>query len=106
LSGDAREWQSFSRPKSLDYTHGELMCTDDTQWHEFAIKKLQENPTNKRTIIPLITKEDLYITVYMRALEVHYFLSVNICKIYLIAKNIKEGIPTIKKVTVCFLYSE
>lgn len=126
--GDASEWQSFSRPKSLDYTHGELMCTDDTQWHEFAIKKLQENPTNKRTIIPLITKEasfqsgdnklvsfdvvqfgfmndlkeDLYITVYMRALEVRHFLPINLCETYLMAKKLKEGIPTIKKVTVCF----
>lgn len=125
---DAREWQSLSCPEFLDYTHGELMCTNDTQWHEFAIKKLQENPTNKRTIIPLITKEasfqsgdnklvsfdvvqfgfmndlreDLYITVYMRALEVRHFLPINLCETYLMAKEIKEGIPTIKKVTICF----
>lgn len=125
---DARKWQSLSRPDSLDYTHGELMCTNDTRWDEFAIKKLQENPTNKRTIIPLITKEasfqsgdnklvsfdvvqfgftndlmeDLYITVYMRALEVRHFLPINLCEIYLMAKKLKEGLPTIKKVTVCF----
>ena len=125
---DAREWQSLSCPESLDYTHGELMCTNDTQWHDFAIKKLQENPTNKRTIIPLITKEasfqsgdnklvsfdvvqfgfmndlkeDLYITVYMRALEVRHFLPINLCETYLMAKKLKEGIQTIKKVTVCF----
>lgn len=125
---DARDWQSFSPPKSLDYTHGELMCTNNIQWHEFAIKKLQENPTNKRTIIPLITKEasfqsgdnklvsfdvvqfgfmndlkeDLYITVYMRALEIRHFLPINLCETYLMAKKLREGIPTIKKVTVCF----
>lgn len=125
---NAKEWQSFSRPESLDYTHGELMCTDDTQWHDFAIRKLQENPTNKRTIIPLITKEasfqsddnklvsfdvvqfgfmndlkeDLYITVYMRALEVRHFLPINLCETYLMAKKLKEKISTIQKVTVCF----
>ena len=136
--GDRKVWdsnQTYLREEnnnyygdSLDYTHGELMCTNDTRWDEFAIKKLQENPTNKRTIIPLITKEasfqsgdnklvsfdvvqfgftndlmeDLYITVYMRALEVRHFLPINLCEIYLMAKKLKEGLPTIKKVTVCF----
>ena len=126
--GDAKKWQSISCPESLDYTHGELMCTDDIQWKEFAINKLRENPTNKRTIIPLITKEDvfgsgdnklvsfdvvqfgfinnlmedLYITVYMRALEVRHFLPINLCEIYLMAKELKKELQTIKKVTVCF----
>lgn len=125
---DAVKWQSLSCPEFLDYTHGQLMCTKDTQWDEFAIKKLQENPTNKRTIIPLITKEasfqggdnklvsfdvvqfgftndfmeDLYITVYMRALEVRHFLPINLCEIYLMDKKLKEELTTIKKVTVCF----
>ena len=125
---DAEEWQSLSCPEYLDYSHGELMCTKDTQWDEFATRKLQENPTNKRTIIPLITKElsfnsgddklvsfdvvqfgfmndskeDLYITVYMRALEIRHFLPINLCETYLMAKKLREGLPTIKKVTVCF----
>ena len=125
---DAEAWQSFSCPEFLDYTHGELMCTDNVKWHEFAIKKLKENPTNKRTIIPLITKkdsfkstddklvsfdvvqfgfindsrEDLYITVYMRALEIRYFLPINLCEIYLMAKKIREELTTINRVTICF----
>ena len=124
---DAKKWQSFAPPKDFDYTHGQLMCTNDTKWDEFAIRKLKENPTNKRTIIPLITKEDsfksgddklvsfdvvqfgflddtmkdLYITVYMRALEVRHFLPINLCESFLMAKRIKDEIRSIERVTIC-----
>lgn len=124
---EANALQSFNRPSNLDYTHGEFMNIKDIQWDHFAVNMLEKNPTNKRTIIPLITKEmsfkggdgklvsfdivqfgflnddckDLYITVYLRALEVRHFMPINICEIYLMAKKIKESLHTIENISVC-----
>ncbi len=123
----AKEWQSFDSIKTLDYTHAQLMSTKDENWSSFVIRKLKDNPTNKRTIIPLITKEDvysstdeklvsfdlvqfgfqdssmkdLYLTVYMRALEVRHFLPINICEAYLMIKKIKKDIQMIENITLC-----
>ena len=47
-------------------------------------------------------KEDLYITVYMRALEVRHFPPSIFVETYLMAKKLKEEIPTIK--SHCLLF--
>lgn len=124
---EARAWQSFKRPPNLDYTHGGLMNIDNVNWDDFVVSMLKKNPTTKRAIVPLITKEmvfkggdgklvsfdivqfgfldndckDLYITVYLRALEVRHFMPINICEVYLMAKKIKESIHSIENVSVC-----
>lgn len=124
---EANDWQSFTCPQHLDYTHAELMNNGDIHWDQFAIDKLKENPTNKRTVIPLITKEmsfksgdgklvsfdivqfgfldntcsDLYITVYLRALEIRHFLPINICEVYLMAKKIKESLKSVENISLC-----
>lgn len=125
---EARAWQDATCPEFLEYTHCQLMNTPSMTWDEFAVNSLQKKPTSKRTIIPLIEKEkafcakddqklvsfdvvqlgftsdeckDLHVTIYMRALEVRYFLPINLYEVYLIAQKIRERIRTIENVTVC-----
>lgn len=125
---DANDWQSFTCPDTLYYTHGQLMSTDTKTWIDFAVEKLKSNPTNKRTIIPLITKDmsfnsldeplvsfdsvqlgfqdgsytHLYVTIYFRALEIGQFLPINLYESYLMAKKLKGHFPAINSVTICF----
>lgn len=123
----AEEWQSAQRSAYLPYTHGMLMNTKDTNWIDYIVQKLKQNPTSKRAIIPLIEKEavfqskdswlvsfdvvqfgfsnpdcsNLYITIYLRALEIRYFLPLNLCEVYLMAEKIRSHFPSIQNVTVC-----
>ena len=111
---EASEWQAPTPPESLEYTHRELMNNGSTSWEDFAIPLLIKNPTNKRTIIPLIEKEKvinaedgklvsfdvvqfgmensqktkLIVTVYFRALEIIHFLPINFCEVLLMIKKI------------------
>lgn len=103
------------------------MSTDYEKWYDFVVRKLQKNPSNKRTLIPLIKKEDVYssddeklvsfdvvqfgfedeaktefcVTIYMRALEVRYFLPINVCEIYIMIAKIKEKIQSISNINIC-----
>lgn len=125
---DARTWQGTECPKELEYTHGQLMQYKDNSWEQHICDTLKRNPTSKRAIIPLIDKEmsyrggddklvsfdvvqfgftssdskNLHITVYLRALELRYFLPLNLCEVYLMAQKIKKQIQSVDKVTVCF----
>lgn len=49
------------------------------------------------------TKDELYITVYLRALEVNHFLKINICEIYLIIKRIEEEFKSVENVNINIL---
>lgn len=125
---DAIAWQSPVGSKYLEFTHGQQMNAKDLSWQEFVINSLRQNPTTKRAIIPLIDKErafhasddqylvsfdvvqvgfasnaykTLYITVYMRALEVRHFLPINLYEIYLIAKTIRESFTSVEELNVC-----
>lgn len=125
---DARIWQGNECPAELEYTHGELMTYRDVCWEQHICETLINNPTSKRAIVPLIDKEmafkggddklvsfdvvqfgfsntdskDLHITVYLRALEIRYFLPLNICEVLLMAQKIKKRIQSIEHVTICF----
>ena len=125
---EAKKWQDDVRPNCLEYTHAELMNYNGKSWLDFICDTLKEKPTSKRAIIPLIDKsmayqggddrlvsfdviqfgferdkpKELYVTVYMRALEIRYFLPINICEIFIIVERIKERIPQINSVSVCF----
>lgn len=120
-------WQSFKCPDNLSYTHGELMNGLNIHWDEFVISTLKENPSSKRAIVPLISKEmafqggdgklvsfdvvqfgfsdsdcrNLHISVYLRALEVQNFLPLNLCETYLMAQKLANRFPSIEQVTIC-----
>jgi hypothetical protein len=102
---DAKAWQSSECPDNLEYTHGQLMNHGGIKWEQHIVDTLVKNPTSKRAVIPLIDKDmvykggddrlvsfdvvqfgfsdsdskDLYITLYMRALEIKHFLPLNLC---------------------------
>lgn len=124
---EARAWQGFVCPPTLEYTHGQLMNHDNIMWYDHIAETLSKNPTSKRAIIPLIDKNmafkggddylvsfdvaqfgfvdskctDLHITIYLRALEIRYFLPLNICEVFLMAKKLKERIQSIDRITIC-----
>lgn len=125
---DAVAWQGLTPSEYLPDTHGRQMNVKDHTWQNFIITTLKNNPTSKRAIIPLIDREKafctpddkylvsldiiqfgfasnslqtLYITVYMRALEVRYFLPVNLYELYLIARELKEAFPMIENLKIC-----
>lgn len=125
---EAQIWQGYECPKNLEYTHGQLMTYNDISWDQYVCETLRQNPTSKRAIVPLIDKKmafkggddalvsfdvvqfgfsnadskDLHITVYLRALEIRYFLPLNICEVLLMACKIKKQIQSIDHLTVCF----
>ena len=112
----AEKWQCKEVPEDLYYNHGEYMNKNSCDSIEYIIKQLKNKSTSNRAVIPLINiedvlksgddflpslniiqfgfkedkKEELYITVYLRALEVNHFLKINISEIYLLCKKIKE----------------
>lgn len=124
---DAELWQKESPDTSLEYTHCELMNTEHKKWDDFVIETLRQNPTSKRAIVPLIDKsmafkggddrlvsfdivqfgfpdekyENLNITIYLRALELRYFLPVNLCETYIMAQKIRNAFRSINDVTIC-----
>ncbi len=123
----AELWQKDRPPASLDYTHCQLMNADHQKWEDFIIETLKNNPTSKRAIIPLIAKEMVYaggdeklvsfdmvqfgfenekcdnlmVTVYLRALEIRYFLPLNICETYIMAEAIRREFRNVNSITVC-----
>lgn len=125
---DATAWQSPEPNEYLEFTHGQQMNLGGISWQDFIVQSLRQNPTTKRAIIPLIDKEkafraaddqylvsldiiqvgfssdackNLYITVYMRALEVRHFLPINLYEVYLIAKTIKNYFSSIEEINIC-----
>lgn len=123
----AEEWQSIECPETLTYTHAQLMNLGEKRWEEYVIDTLKRNPTSKRAIVPLIDKtmafkggdgklvafdivqfgftspesKELYVTVYLRALELRHFFPVNLCEVLLMAKKLQGQIPSIGKVSIC-----
>lgn len=125
---DAIAWQNPIPSEYLEFTHGQQMNSKESSWQDYIVRTLQQNPTTKRAIIPLIDKEkafsvsddqylvsldiiqvgfasdtckNLYITVYMRALEIRHFLPINLYEIYLIAETIKNYFPSVDELNIC-----
>lgn len=122
----AQSWQLKESPNTLYYNHGEYMHTKENNSIDYVIDELKRKATSSRAIIPLLRLEDvlkggdsflpsldsiqfgftneerneLCITIYMRALEVKNFLPVNICEVYLMVKQIQHEIRSIKKINI------
>ncbi len=115
-------WQDTSKvPDSLYYNHGQYMQSNGTTAIEFVVKELKSKATSSRAVVPLIDfemvvksgdgflpsfdlvqfgfmeeeKSHLYVTLYLRALEVNHFLRINLCEIYLMCKQIASEIRSI-----------
>jgi len=122
----AEDWQQESAPDNLYYNHGSYMRYKDIKGIDFVVDELNSKPTSSRAIIPLInfenvyvsgdgflpsfdvvqfgfnseSKDTLYITVYLRALEVNHFLKINLCEIYVMCKNIRSKIRGVENINV------
>jgi len=124
---EAHSWQANEPNEKLEYTHVQLMNSKDKHWADFIIETLKQNSTSKRAIIPLLTKEAAYkggdsylvsfdmiqfgfegnlrenlqVTVYLRALELCHFLPINLYEVYLMSDIIKRAFPSIQNIEVC-----
>lgn len=123
----AELWQNTSEvPSTLYYNHGQYMKCDEQTAVNFVTAELQSKATSSRAIIPLINFENvvtsgdgflpsfdlvqfgfltedrtqLFVTLYLRALEVNHFLKINICEIYLMCRHIADTIRSIKDLNV------
>ena len=126
----AKLWQETSDvPESLYYNHGIYMKSKRKTAMDFVIEELNSKATSNRAIIPLIkfkdviksgdgflpsfdlvqfgfcddTKRNLFVTLYLRALEVNHFLKINLCEIYLMCKQITENIRSVETVDITVL---
>ncbi len=122
----AEEWQEKIPPNSLYYNHGQYMFKGGSDPIEYVIKELKNKATSSRAIIPLINiedvvgsgdnflpsldiiqfgfekdnKDELYITLYLRALEVNNFLKINLSEVYVMCKKISEKIREISVLNI------
>lgn len=122
----AKDWQEYDVPESLYYNHGQYMKIDNIKGVDYIIEELESKATSSRAIIPLInfadviksedsflpsfdivqctfeddSKTKIFITIYLRALEVNHFLKINLCETYLMINKIKEKIRQIDCVDV------
>lgn len=122
----AKEWLQPDCPKYLHYNHAQYINKSSKTGVDYIVEELTNKATSSRAILPLINvidvfdsgdyflpsldilqfgfdreeKDELFITVYFRALEVNHFLKINICEIYEIAKCISSKIRSIKKINL------
>lgn len=117
----AEQWQEETPPSTLYYNHGQYMFKGKVDPIDYIINELKNKATSSRAIIPLINmedvvgsgdnflpsldiiqfgfkednKEELHVTIYLRALEVNNFLKINLSEVYVMCKKISEKIREI-----------
>ncbi|WP_019229254.1 metallophosphoesterase [Sedimentibacter sp. B4] len=122
----AKDWNSPELPDNLYYNHGQYMKYKDKWGTDYIIEELNNKATSSRAIIPLINfsnvvnsndnflpsfdiiqfgfenenRNNLIVSLYMRALEVNHFLKINLCEIYIMAKDILDSIRTINNISI------
>lgn len=122
----AEEWQQKEVPNTLYYNHGQYMFKGGEDPIDYIVNELQRKPTSSRAIIPLINIEDvvksgdnflpsldilqfgfnnnerneLYVTIYLRALEVNNFLKINISEIFVMINKIADKIRSITNLNI------
>lgn len=122
----AQKWQLKEVPEDLYYTHGMYMDKGNISGLDYIIKELSNKSTSNRAIIPLVNvldvieskdgffpsldiiqfgfasenKEELYVTLYLRALEVNHFLKINLSEVYLMTKYITNKILSVNKINL------
>lgn len=125
----AKQWQESQCPPTLYYNHGMLMDKGNIGGLDYIVKELNNKTTSSRAIIPLLniedvkgsgndflpsldiiqfgfnkeSKEKLYITIYLRALEVNHFLKINLCEIYEMVNYINKRFKSIQNLDINIL---
>lgn len=125
----AEDWQKKTVPESLYYNHGKYMQSKGIWGIDYIVEELDNKTTSSRAIIPLINfcdvvdsgdqflpsldivqfgfadnfKKKIFITIYLRALEVNHFLKINLCEVYLMIKDIADRIRSITEIDMTIL---
>lgn len=125
----AKDWQEKAVPESLYYNHGKYMQSEGIWGIDYIVDELKDKATSSRAIVPLInfddvvdsgdhflpslgiaqfgfsddTKSKIFVTIYLRALEVNHFLKINLCEVYLMIKSIIDEIRSIEEVDITLL---
>ncbi len=122
----ARLWLNKDVPSELYYNHGMYLYKDNAlgKMTDELIKKA----TSSRAIVPLLyleellrsnddflpsldliqcgfqgeEKNELFVSFYLRALEVKHFLRINIAEAVLLATIVKNEIPSVERVSINF----
>lgn len=124
--GVARQWQQGECPQTLHYNHGMYFDRGSIGGIQYIINELTSKATSSRAILPLVntvdvkdsgdgffpsldviqfgfyddSKTHLYVTIYLRALEVNHFLKINLAEIYVMVKNIQAELRSIVDLTI------
>lgn len=122
----ATKWQNKELSDDMYYNHRQYMTIDGKDGIDFVINELNAKSTSSRAIIPLIDfkmvidsgdrylpsfnviqfgfndeeRTTLIVTLYLRALEVNYFLKINLCELYLMSKEIAKAIRSVRNVDI------
>jgi hypothetical protein len=120
----AEQWQSEKVPPNLFFTHGQYFQGDKGIRH--IIKELKEKSDSRRALLTLGRMEDLlesgdksipsflisqfavksdalYVTEYFRAIEVEYFLPINITEVAIVLEKIMATIAIPRSVRLLIL---
>lgn len=118
----AKLWIEDKLPDSMYYNHAQYMNKGSKRGMDYILSELSNKSTSSRAIIPLINMADvvdsgdghlpsldiiqfgfdnesrsrLYLTVYLRALEVNHFLKINICEMYHLIKMVQDTFRSAK----------
>lgn len=122
----AQQWLKDEVPKTMYYNHTLHMNKGEIDGLDYIIEELNRKATSSRAIIPLVNinevinsednflpsldifqfgfntdeKNELFFTLYLRALEVNNFFKINICEVYLITKSLIEKFRSIKDINL------
>ncbi len=123
----AELWQAKDAPPELYYSHGEYMHHSNDSYvdcMDYVTSNLMEKATTSRAIIPLISmknvmesgdgflpslnliqfgfndesKTELYVTMYLRALEVKHFLRINLSEAFLLIEQLVQKITSVTRI--------
>lgn len=120
---DALDWLGERKTDRLHYNHGDII-NKDGDGVDYIISELMKKTTSSRAIISLLEpcrsylskdsflpslnviqfgfkddkKDELFVTLYLRALEVSKFFKINVCEAYLIAEKIRNKIKSIQNI--------
>lgn len=122
----AGKWLNSDNPQSLHYNHAQYINKGKIKGLDYIVEELNRKATSSRAILPLINvkdvidsgdnflpsldiiqfgfdkeeKDELFVAIYLRALEVNHFLKINLCEIYLMTNYISAKIRSVSKLTL------
>lgn len=121
----AKDWIAQDVPENLHYNHGSIFNKENAGV-KYVVKELSQKTTSSRAVLSLLEpcsayaseddflpslnivqfgfadekRDELHVTIYLRALEVSKFLKINICEALMLAESVRDKIRSIENVCV------